>query len=255
MPRLDKKNSAPLYDQLVIQLISYIEENLVSGDKLLSEREICNLYSVSRTTVRQALSELEKMGYIYKHQGKGTFVSTLRDKRSDLTDSYSFSDHMRELGHSPKTEILSFERVAANYLIAEQMQLQPGEEVFRFHRLRSADGIAMMYETTHVPVYQFSDMDIDLLNSMPLYRLFAGHYDVHIKYADEEFSASLMSEREARLLNSHTNAPCLRIVRICYQANGSIIEYTTSVARADQFVYRVRHYSHKPPKTGTTTGR
>ena len=49
--------------------------NLNDDEKMLSEREICLKYDVSRTTVRAALNELEEMGYIFKRHGKGTFVS------------------------------------------------------------------------------------------------------------------------------------------------------------------------------------
>lgn len=67
-----KKNSAtPLYSQLVSALIDYIKTNLSIDEKMLSEREICEKYDVSRTTVRAALNELEEMGFVYRHHGKG----------------------------------------------------------------------------------------------------------------------------------------------------------------------------------------
>ena len=63
---VDKSSRTPLYLQLMNILIDMIENKLEENDQLLSEREICERYDVSRTTVRQAMDELEKEGYIYK---------------------------------------------------------------------------------------------------------------------------------------------------------------------------------------------
>ncbi|STE28565.1 transcriptional regulator, GntR family [Enterococcus faecium] len=65
---------------------------MVAHDKLPSERELTSFYGVSRTTVRLALQELEKMGYIYRQHGKGTFVSELRTNATDLAGAYSFTE-------------------------------------------------------------------------------------------------------------------------------------------------------------------
>lgn len=79
-------------------ILNDIEEGkLKEHDKLLSEREYCDLYDISRATVRQAILELEKNGYIYKQQGKGTFVSPQAFKQ-DLLKFYSFTDEMKKLG-------------------------------------------------------------------------------------------------------------------------------------------------------------
>ena len=76
MKMIDKSSRLPLYYQLMDIIIEMIErENLKENDKLPSERELCKEYNVSRSTVRQAIQELEKEGYIYRMHGKGTFVS------------------------------------------------------------------------------------------------------------------------------------------------------------------------------------
>ena len=78
MNSIDKNLKTPLYLQLVNILVEKIEKNMEEHEQILSEREICDIYDVSRTTVRQALDQLEKEGYIYKVHGKGTFLSPKR---------------------------------------------------------------------------------------------------------------------------------------------------------------------------------
>lgn len=72
---LSNENNIPLYIQLAKILKKQINETMKEDDKIPSEKEICDMYSVSRTTVRLALATLEKEALIYRLQGKGSFVS------------------------------------------------------------------------------------------------------------------------------------------------------------------------------------
>ena len=56
-------------------IIKQIEnEELVPGQNIPAERELIEMYKVSRITVRKAIDELVSKGYLYKIQGKGTYV-------------------------------------------------------------------------------------------------------------------------------------------------------------------------------------
>ena len=45
------------------------------GERIDSEHELVAKYSVSRATVSKAIGELEAEGYVYREQGRGTFVA------------------------------------------------------------------------------------------------------------------------------------------------------------------------------------
>lgn len=238
---LKKDDAVPLYNQLIDTLIAEIKDNLQEGDKLLSEREICQKYDVSRTTVRLALNELEVLGYVLKRHGKGTFVSGLWQETSDLSDAYSFTDHMASIGKVPETTILEFETIRVNKTIADKLSIAEGGEAFRLVRLRLADQLPMMYETSYIPASLFPGLTRERVVGTPLYKVFQDEYHYDINYADEEFYASLIQENEAPYLEVDELEACLRIQRTTYRKDSQIIEYTLSVARSDQFVYRIRH--------------
>src|SRR5665647_600473 len=82
-------------------------EYFLENDKLPSERELCNMYGVSRSTVRQAIQELENEGYIYRCQGKGTFVAPKKYNQY-LNKIYSFTEDMRQVGKNPTSVVLEF---------------------------------------------------------------------------------------------------------------------------------------------------
>ena len=100
------------------QLIKEINEGKYKEhERIPSERELCDIYQLSRITVRQALQELEREGYIYKLQGKGTFVAPV-SYNQNLVKLYSFSEEMRKIGKKPTTIVKSFRKMAMDERLA-----------------------------------------------------------------------------------------------------------------------------------------
>ncbi|HEP1819600.1 TPA: GntR family transcriptional regulator [Streptococcus suis] len=231
----------PLYLQLVDELEISIRERMAPNDRLLSERELTQVYGVSRITVRLALQELEKRGLVYKKHGKGTYVSEISERAVDLTQAYSFTEQMRKIGKVPKTSILSFRCIQVSDYIAQQLQLSHGETVYEIERLRLADDIPMMLERTYIPVLQFPALTAQRLNEKPLYEIFFEDYGQIIRLAEEEFYASISLDNEASVLGIPNNSPVLHLVRKTFNVKNRIIEFTFSIARADQFRYKISH--------------
>lgn len=239
------KAQETLYEQLCEELIKLIKNELEPQQKMLSEREICRDFQVSRTTVRKALQELEARGYIYRRHGKGTFVSNVWQEQQNLLEGYSFTEQMKQLGRIPKTIITQFEEQLANREIATALGIHVGEKVYCIHRTRLADEVVMMIEITYLPVHLFPQLSREQLEARPLYDLFLVEYNHHIIYADEEFSADIVTFEEAKLLQVPTGGACLRLKRHTFNHENHVVEYTLSVARSDRFHYKVRHWRQK----------
>ncbi|HEL2738964.1 TPA: GntR family transcriptional regulator [Streptococcus suis] len=238
-------NDKPLYLQLVDTLEIIIRDNMAPNEKLFSERELTQVYGVSRITVRLALQELEKRGLVYKKHGKGTYVSEISNSAVDLSQAYSFTEQMRRIGKIPSTKILSFSTILVTDFIAQQLQVSLGDQVFELERLRLADGIPMMLERTYVPVEIFPQLSKERLEELPLYEIFFEDYGQQIRLAEEEFYASIALDNEANLLRIPNSSPVLHLIRKTYNDRNRLIEFTFSIARGDQFRYKV---SHQGPK-------
>ncbi|MET3193548.1 GntR family transcriptional regulator [Bacillus sp. OAE603] len=235
---VEKDSRLPLYYQLMDILLEKIESGeLVENDQLPSERELCDSYRVSRTTVRQTMQELEKQGFIYKVHGKGTYVSP-RTHNQSLVKFYSFTEEMKKVGKLPTTQVVSFEKVFCDIKIAKVMDLPVEEEVFKIVRLRLADQDPMLYETSYVPVKDFKNLSSQELEMTPMYEIFRSQYNVKISRALESFMAVSANNVESDMLNINEGAPCLMLKRITYDQS-KVIEYTISIARGDKFTYTV----------------
>ena len=90
---LDSHEKRPLYLQLVDTLLKQIAAEYKSDDRLPTEKDLCEEYAVSRTTVRLAMSELERRGAIYRVQGKGSFVAAPSEDGTDSLLSFDFWAH------------------------------------------------------------------------------------------------------------------------------------------------------------------
>lgn len=238
---MKKQEKKPLYLKMVDTLELSIRDSMSPNDRLPSERELSTAFDVSRITVRQALKELEVRGLIYKVQGKGTFVSDFETKKTDLASTYSFTEQMKSLGKKPETKILSFERVLVTSYLSSYLDMPVGTEVFEVERLRLADGQPLMFERTYIPVVSFETLSRDLMMSKPLYDIFAQDFNQTIRIAEEAFSASIALDYESDLLGIKKGAAVLHITRHTYNAQNVMIEFTFSIARADQFRYQIIH--------------
>jgi GntR family transcriptional regulator len=235
---ISKDPRLPLYFQLMDTLLEKIERGeLKEYEKLPSERELCELYNVSRTTVRQTMQSLERDGYIFKVHGKGSFVSSKIYNQS-LVQFYSFTEEMKKAGKKPSTQIISFEQIICVDNIAKKMNLSEKSEVYKVTRLRLADNEPMLYETSYLPVSRFGNLTKSQLENKPMYEIFREFYNVTISRATETFKAVSTRPIEAEYLQITENTPSLMLERTTYEQD-SIIEYTASIARGDKFSYTV----------------
>ncbi len=232
----------PLHEQLVDVLRDKIEHELAPGDMLPSERELTEQFGVSRTTVRLALAELESLGMVQRRHGKGSFVLDVASSAANLSQAYSFTDHMRSIGRVPETTVLEFAEMEADEHLARCVGVSVGDALFKVKRLRSADGVPMMVERSYLPARVFPGLSFELLSRKPLYEIMEEDYRQKIRFADEEFYASVVRSNDAGLLKIGEGAPVLDLVRTTYNVRNRVVEYTLSVARGDQFRYRVTHH-------------
>ena len=112
--QLSQDPTEPIYSQLAEYLRYQIKAGVLKpGDKMIGENEIVELLKVSRTTVRSALNQLVKEGYIVRYRGKGSFISEPKLKR-DINYLYNFTENIREAGSVPSSQVLQCQVIPPN---------------------------------------------------------------------------------------------------------------------------------------------
>ncbi len=105
--KLNKKSKIPYYYQVYEFLLNKIKGNKIKeGYQLPNEVLLCDIFNVSRTTIREALRELELNGYIERGRGQGTFILNNSVKSQALQKVSSIVDELKEKGIKTETKIL-----------------------------------------------------------------------------------------------------------------------------------------------------
>ncbi|MBP1044647.1 GntR family transcriptional regulator [Enterococcus sp. BWM-S5] len=136
----------PKYEQIKQDLLSVIKNHtFIPGDKFYSEADIKRNYSVSSITAVKALNELTNAGYLYRIQGKGTFVS-----KSKISQNVKFSDIELHSLDTEKVQVLSIEEEQEPDILKE-LGLPAGSSYYKIKRVRSFDDIPFLVHITHLP--------------------------------------------------------------------------------------------------------
>ena len=232
------KNGEHLYLKLSDMLAEQIMDGtLPEGSLLPSERELCQIHGISRTTVRQALQDLSQKGYSRAIHGKGTVV--VRPQiRQELRSIYSFDEDMRRLGKNPETKIMDFVEIVPTGTVAAMMQLPAGESVYRIMRLRLVDEEPMLLETNYLPCNRFPEFSRQMLENQSLYRVLTSKYGLNIDVAEETFEPILLRPMESQMLHTGQSVLGMLVERISYE-NGRVVEISKSVSPASKFKHHV----------------
>ena len=125
---LNKETPVPLYFQLKTLILDRIKDGTYRpGDLIPTENELSSMFNISRTTVRQAVTELVRDGYLYRIKSKGTFVSKPKINQRVLSRYFSHDDAIRGAGRNMKMEILKKEVIVAPQFLVDMGVCQSGE--------------------------------------------------------------------------------------------------------------------------------
>ncbi|MCL2400949.1 MAG: GntR family transcriptional regulator [Defluviitaleaceae bacterium] len=236
--QIDKGSRIPAYVQMMNALIKQIQNGTFNQeDQLPSERELCAIYGVSRSTVRQAIQEMENDGYVNTYKGKGTFVASNRLSQ-EMSGLYSFTEYMKKSGKTISTKLVNFTKIKCDERISQKMKCDVGVDIIRFTRVRYVDQEPVIIVTTNLLQERFPDFKGELLSANSLYTMMSDSYNVIFSKVKETLQSVPARKNESALLQLKLNAPCMKIDRYTYE-NDTIIEYGVGIARGDKYQYNV----------------
>src|ERR1700728_1864198 len=227
---LDTQSAQPLYQQLQRALREAIEKRLLGPDVALPpERDLAEMYDISRITVRKAIDGLVEQGLLVRRQGSGNFVSARVEKNfAKLT---SFSEDMRARGRTPRSVWLKRASGTVTPEEALTMGLSPGTPVYRFNRIRYADDAPMALEYATIVATALPSLEaVDASLYEALER--AGQRPVR---ALQRLRAVLLTGDQAELLKAKAGDAGLLVERLGSLPDGRAIEFSQSYYRGDTY--------------------
>ncbi len=238
---IDRSSPVPYYAQVMQSLTQAIEAGLwAPGDQIPSEHELCELFGVSRTVVRQALKEMDHQGLLLREKGRGTFVKEPKISSRSLVHSLvGFYEDMERRGHPPVTEVLEQEMQPASQGVAEALEVHPLAPVIKLARLRFIQDEPIVLVTSYLP-YELCPKLIQAdMRHQSLYSFLKREYGLTITHGRRRIDAVLAGEREAKLLRVTPGAALLRLHSVSYMQNGRAVEYFHGFFRGDRSAFEV----------------
>lgn len=204
-----------------------------SGEPIPSEAELCQMYGVSRTTVRKALDDLTNEGLLYKIQGKGTFVSPRKLRERFVQFTAGFYEDMVARGIPVRTEVLNQAVIPADRQLAGQLQLALGEPVVRIDRVRSVNNQPVLVSESFVPRHLFPGIEYEDLKDVSLYGVLREKFGAKLARGTRVVAAVLCGEKHSRLLHVPIGSPLLTVSGLMHDTSGRPVECGTAWLRGD----------------------
>lgn len=208
-------------------------ESLNVGDSIPSERQLAGDLGVSRLTVRAALDELVREGYLLRRRGAGTFVA--EPKVAKGMGISSFSEDMRERGLTPASRTLELQVVPAGARLGRILHVSPAEPVIVAKRLRLADGEPMAIELLHVRESLLPGLSAVDLEEDSFYDLLSRRYGIEIVGGEQTVEPTVTDEEESETLGVPLHSPALLFERVTRSPSGELVEFTVSIYRGDRY--------------------
>ncbi len=224
---------APKYHQLKETLREQIAAWEIDHP-IPSEPELCQLYAVSRTTVRKALDDLVHEGLLYRQQGKGTFVAPPKLRERFAQRTAGFYEDMVSRGLKVRTQVLEQSVVKANKHIAAELQLPVGDKVIKIVRVRSISHEPILISTSYVSYRRFPELADEDLNEVSLYGLLRDKYGVHLGHGTRVVEVALCTAEDADYLKIKPNTPVLMLTGTMYGTDGRPVEHGSARHRWDR---------------------
>lgn len=222
----------------VAQVIAgQIEQGHLAG-RLPTERELCEHFSVSRVTLRRALSTLADSGQIRASWGRGWYV--VREPISEPPNALlSFTELAGGRGLTPSTKVLGLETRPATIDEAGVLRVAPGSRLLVLERLRFLDSVPVVLQRSQLALARVEGLAEALasldLSQLSLYRLLEEGWGLVAARADYVVEARPASDAEAELLDVAPGSPLLQATQVTFDAEGNPFEHHWSSYPGDRY--------------------
>lgn len=235
---LNQNGMTPLYEQLK----NLIKKDICTkkyrpGDKLPSEKELEELYQVSRITVRRAVKELCDENILSKKQGKGTFVLGGEFVGRLSVGNVGFHQRMQEAGWTPDAEILEKSIIELPVPMTNDLHLAKGEKAVYLKRLLYADGRPMAVDICYLPLAHFPGIFEKLEGDFSVFAILEQQYGTAIERFKKILRAKKATKDMAHMLGCGVGDPVFEMTKLVFDSGSNPSMISVSYLSGDNSYY------------------
>lgn len=235
---LDVGSPVPLYHQMEQILQQRVMREDAVGCMLPPEKDLMQIFGVSRATIKKTLDNLVSQGLIERRRAVGTRVIR-HEITEELARLSSYTEEMQRTGHAVRSEVLDVSVHQPDDDIRGHLKLAPGEETLCITRLRGTNDVfPVVLLCSEIPVSFGVAPGEDFSGS--LYKIIEERHGIPIVWAEETISAREADAREAKLLHLKKNRGVLVMERTTVTLNDRPLEFVRGVYRPEHYRFSIR---------------
>lgn len=232
---MNSQKTIPQYRRLYEILRRHIQDNVYKENDLLpSENELCQLYGMTRPTVRQALSSLANDGYIIKHQGKGSIVHHLPKEIGILSVSGT-------------TSAVGDRRLKTKIIVKPVLMKWPGDFMFPLTKLEEESGCVYMervrfledvpifYDISYIANINLPRITSRQFENKSLFMILRDSYRIEVKGGEQRIKAIPATSRISKLLKLKKGQPVLHLERRMETNNKDLYLYSSIFCNTERY--------------------
>ncbi len=243
--KIFNRSPISLYVQLKELLAQEIMENkLKTHSQIPSERELCEKYDLSRTTVRQGISLAISEGLLYRIHGKGTFVAEPKIDQS-LVRLTGFEETLLGRGLTPSMKVLEALLVTADVHMTSLLELPLGSDIASFKLLGIANNVPLVLFFYYLPA-ELGQEAIEMIRNyeaekgwFSFTRYYREKKHINFRVARQTFEATVSTSEQSDLMQLPKGSALFKVTSIIYTREEKPIELRHSYYRADRYKFNI----------------
>lgn len=227
------------FEQISEDLLDKIKNNTYSAGTLLpSEHQLCEIYNVSRETIRRALNVLREAGVIHKQQGYGSIVLDVNPNAMPVSGLVSYKELSTIHNNTPTTRVLKNEiETVPDFIVQHISNVAPDERMIHLIRARQINGETVIIDEDYlrqsiipeVPSARAADSLYDYLEN---------NLRLEIAYGLKEFRAQQPAPYISEAMNLTTEDYVIAVKSYVYLKDTRFFQYTVSYHNIDHFSFQ-----------------
>ena len=205
------------------------------GTFLPTEKELCDRFQVSRTTIRKVISLLRDEGQVEVKQGRGTTIMDVTTTQK-LSRISSITETLTSEGHVVTVQGMSITKIETPEYLQAYFSAQ--EPLFCLERIMCSDGVPISYSTTYLLASMVPNFDRYVNKFVGLYGFLESKYNIRMTEAVETLSAAGARFAEAQMLDIPCGAPLLISKRLT-KVDNVLFEYGINRLVGDRYKYSI----------------
>ena len=229
--------SSRTYLDVKLEILARVEKLDPGGQRLPSEREWCDMLTVSRSTVRQALLALETEGRIQRKRGSGWYVSAA-PLRFDPCRYVPFTYTAIEQGRVPSWQEIEIAKDPVSPEFAAAFGIRSNRRVPKIQVLLELDADPVGLETSYInPLVCADPAAID--HSLPISKELQRVSGIETDNRRMSIKSTNCGGYAAKLMGLHAESPALLMTQWIQGSKGKLLSISETVWRANALEFVV----------------